>query len=88
MDEIARRIFVRNEWFEHEGNRYEIRVFHDEDYFYLEVFTEDGRTAREPAKVAMADCIGFKRFNNPNLTEDMLNRMKQAIKKGQDPQWQ
>ena len=83
MDDLGRRIFVRNEWYEHEGNRSDIRVFHDADHFYLEVLFEDGRTARDTIEIDKEDCLDFKRFNNPNLVEDLVNRVKWEIKGGE-----
>ena len=82
MEDTNRRIFVRNEWFVHGGVSYDIRIFHDADCYYLEVYGEDGRQARKPVTVDKADCLDFKRFSNPNLIEDLVNRVKGEIRKG------
>jgi hypothetical protein len=81
MEDANRRIFVRNEWVTHAGVSYDIRIFHDADRYYLEVYDEEGRQVREPVTVDKADCIEFKRFSNPNLVEDLVNRVKGEIRK-------
>ncbi len=82
MKGTSRRVFIRNEWFVHGGITYDIRIFHDADRYCIEVYGEDGRQACEPLEVDEADCIEFKRFSNPNLIEDLMNRIKREIRKG------
>lgn len=82
MEGMNRRVFVRNEWFSHGGITYDIRIFYDADRYCIEVYGEDGRQAREPVTVDKVDCIEFKRFSNPNLVEDLVNRIKGEIRKG------
>jgi hypothetical protein len=80
MEKTANRTFIRNEWFEFGGNRYGIRLFHDDESFYLETCFEDGSPACEPMQVSNENCIEFKRFNNYNLLEDLFNQAKRQIR--------
>ena len=82
MEKTANKIFIRNEWFEFGGNRYGIRLFQDDESFYLETCFEDGTPACEPMQVRKENCVEFKRFNNFNLWEDLINQAKKQIRIG------
>jgi len=81
MEEMPVRLFVKNEWFFWNGRTYAIQLFQDDEHFYLVVRDDELRPILPEIAVVKESCVEFKRFSNPNLLEELVNRAKAEIKK-------